>query len=195
MDTDSLMQLIYLGILLTVIGGSFLLSTRLKLSQMAQQAAIWFFIFVGVVAVYGLWDDISGTVAPRQTVMADGNGIVVDVPRRRDGHYHIVLGVNGVDVPFIVDTGATDLVLTQQDAERAGIDPDDLRFFGRAQTANGTVETAAIRLDEVTLGEIVDRNVPAVVNGGEMRQSLLGMSYLQEFGRIEIENNQLRLIR
>jgi aspartyl protease family protein len=195
MDTDTIMRAVYLVLLGTVIGGYFLLASRQRLSQTLQHAAIWFLIFVGGVLVYGIWEDVRDIATPRQSVVSDVNGVVVDVPRQRDGHYHLWLEVNGTDVEFIVDTGATDLVLTRRDAERVGLVAEDLRFLGEALTANGMVRTAAVRLDEVVLGEIVDRGVPAVVNEGEMHQSLLGMSYLQEFGRIEIENDQLRLIR
>ncbi|MGB3408418.1 MAG: TIGR02281 family clan AA aspartic protease [Jannaschia sp.] len=189
------MNLLYLVLLGAVIGGSFILANRHRMGQMLQQAALWFFIFVGFVVVYGFWNDIRDIAVPSQSVSVADGGVIVDVPRQRDGHYHLSLEINGVSVPFIVDTGATDLVLTREDAVRIGLDPESLRFFGRAMTANGSVETANVRLDRVVLGEIVDRNVTAVVNGGEMRQSLLGMSYLQTFGRIEIEDNELRLIR
>ncbi|MGB3556773.1 MAG: TIGR02281 family clan AA aspartic protease [Jannaschia sp.] len=195
MDTDTSLRLLYLGLFLAVIAFAFLISNRHRLGQVVQQGAVWFFIFVGFILIYGLWDDISDIAVPRQAVSTDGGSVIVDVPRLRDGHYHVVLEINGVDVPFVVDTGATDMVLTRADAEAVGLHPDDLRFLGQAFTANGSVETADVRLDEVVLGDILDRNVPAVVNGGEMRQSLLGMSYLQTFGRIEIENDQLRLIR
>ncbi|UWQ17149.1 TIGR02281 family clan AA aspartic protease [Jannaschia sp. M317] len=195
MDTDSTMRLIYLGLLGSVIGFYVFVSHRHRMGQMLQQAAIWFFIFVGFVVVYGFWNDIRDIALPGQSVVAEDGALVVSVPRQRDGHYHLTLIVNGATVPFIVDTGATDLVLTRQDAARVGLDPDTLRYLGRANTANGSVETAEVRLDEVQLGQILDRNVPAVVNGGDMRQSLLGMSYLQSFGRIEIENDELRLIR
>jgi aspartyl protease family protein len=195
MDADILMRAIYLGLLASVIGGYFLLASRKRMSQTLQHAAIWFLIFVGAVLAYGIWDDVRDIATPRQSVVSSADGVIVDVPRQRDGHYHVTLGVNGTPVEFIVDTGATDLVLTRADAERVGLAEEDLRFLGKALTANGTVRTAAVRLGEVTLGEIVDYDVPAVVNEGEMRQSLLGMSYLQAFGRIEIENDQLRLIR
>jgi aspartyl protease family protein len=127
-------------------------------------------------------------------MLVDG-ATVIEVPRERDGHYHMTLGVNGAPIRFIVDTGATDLVLSREDAARAGLDLDELRYFGRAFTANGEVRTAQVRLDEVRVGEIVDTFVPAVVNEGDMRVSLLGMSYLQEFGRIEIADDTLRLVR
>ena len=195
MTDDDTMRLIYLGLLGGVIGGYFLLANRHRMGQLVQQAAIWALIFVGAVLVYGVWDDVSRTAMPRQEVLSDEDGTVVEIPRSRDGHYHMVLGVNGEPVRFVVDTGASDLVLTQVDAERVGIDPDALRYLGRAFTANGEVRTADIRLDEVALGGLVDRDVRAVVNEGAMTQSLLGMSYLQQFGRIEIENDRLRLTR
>jgi aspartyl protease family protein len=195
MDMDLFMRAMYLGLLLAVVGGYFVLSGRQHITRSLQQAAIWFLIFVGVVLAYGIWEDVEGIASPRQSVVSGVDGVVVDVPRQRDGHYHLYLEVNGTPVDFIVDTGATDLVLTRRDAARIGLDLDGLDYQGEAYTANGTVRTAAVRLDEVVLGEIVDRGVRAVVNEGEMHQSLLGMSYLQEFGRIEIENDQLRLIR
>ena len=67
--------------------------------------------------------------------------------------------------------------------------------MGRAMTANGPVETATVRLDEISLGPITDSNVAAVVNGGEMGTSLLGMGYLQRFASIEISNGTLTLRR
>ncbi|UWQ20812.1 TIGR02281 family clan AA aspartic protease [Jannaschia sp. W003] len=196
MNDDQLMRLLFLGILGSVIALSLVVQNRHRLGAMVQQAAIWGLIFVGGVVVYGLWEDIARTAMPRQTVIAgDGGASVVEIPRSRDGHYHMVLDVNGAPLRFVVDTGASDLVLTSADAELAGVDMETLRFTGRAQTANGQVRTADVWLDAVALGGVVDRDVRAVVNEGEMQQSLLGMSYLQHFGRIEIENDRLRLIR
>jgi len=114
--------------------------------------------------------------------------------RSRDGHFYARLGINGVDIPFVVDTGATHMVLSKADAAKAGIDPDSLVYIGRANTANGQVRTARIRLDEVAFGERIDQRVPATVNGGELTTSLLGMSYLDRFSRIEIERDNLRLV-
>ncbi len=195
MSSDQTASLIYLTLLVGVIAGSFLVANRQKLSTVVQQGAIWFFIFVGAIVVFGMWDEVSQTVLPRQSVVVGDGEMVIEVPRSQDGHYHMVLDVNGAPIRFVVDTGATDLVLTQEDAARAGIDLEELRYFGTAYTANGTVRTADIRLDTVGVGEIVDANVPAVVNEGDMNVSLLGMSFLGEFGRIEIENDTLRLVR
>jgi aspartyl protease family protein len=112
-----------------------------------------------------------------------------------DGHYYISAEVNGASIRFVVDTGATDLVLSQEDAVRAGLDLDALQYSGRANTANGVVRTAFVELDTVRLGTAQDRNVRAVVNEGEMDGSLLGMGYLQKWGRIEIADGELILTR
>ena len=195
MSDDQTMRLVYLGLLGAVVGGYFLLANRHRMGQVAQQAAIWALIFVGAVLVYGVWDDVKRTAVPSQVVMRGEGATVVEVPRSRDGHYHMVLEINGAPVRFVVDTGASDLVLTADDARRIGLDPTALRYLGRAYTANGEVRTADVRLETVALGDLVDRDVRAVVNEGAMAQSLLGMSYLQHFGRIEIENGELRLTR
>ena len=81
------------------------------------------------------------------------------------------------------------------DAAAAGIDLDGLAYFGRAATANGTVRIAPVRLKTIELGPVSDKNFRAFVSEGKMPASLLGMSYLQNFSRIEIENGALVLTR
>lgn len=191
MDDFDNMRLIYLAVLLVVIGGWFFMQTREGLNKTLQHAAVWAMIFVGGAAAVGLWQDISQTTP--QMRLSDAGQIIV--PRSPDGHYYLSVELNGTDVRFVVDTGASDMVLTQSDATRAGLDLDQLTYLGRANTANGEVRTAFVRLDTVRLGDVTDRDVPAVVNGGEMEQSLLGMGYLQRWGRLEIANNELILTR
>ena len=186
-------QLIYLILLLAMVGGWFFMQTRQGLNRTLQYAAVWGMIFVGGAAAVGLWQDISRDARAPQFSVAGSDQIIV--PLARDGHYHIGLEVNGAPIRFVVDTGASDMVLTPADARRAGLDPDNLAYLGRANTANGQVRTAFVQLDEVTLGGIIDRNVPAVVNEGQMQQSLLGMGYLQRWGRIEIAGGELILTR
>ncbi|WP_372603306.1 TIGR02281 family clan AA aspartic protease [Actibacterium sp.] len=193
MSADDTARFIYLGLLLAAVGGYFLAHARKRPGRIAQQATVWGLIFLGVIAAAGLWGDIRQTVAPRQMVYADQGRIVV--PRGADGHYHVVAQINGVDVPFVVDTGAGELVLTRRDAQRVGLNPDGLSFRAQARTANGSVATAPVRLDRVQLGPFTDRNQRAWVNGGEMDTSLMGMGYLQHFDKIEITGTQLVLSR
>jgi len=193
MDGDTTARLIYLGLFLLVIGGYFIVANRDRMGQMARQASLWGLIFLGAIAGFGLWQDIRDDIIPRQSVFAEDARI--EVPRAFDGHYYLTLHIDGTPVQFVVDTGATDIVLSHEDAARIGIDLNTLIYSGSANTANGVVRTARTRLDELALGSIIDRNVPVWVNEGEMNGSLLGMAYLQRFERLEISNGKLVLER
>lgn len=186
-------NLAYLGLLLAALGGYLFVSNRDRLGQMARHALLWALIFVAVIAGIGLWDQISQTIRPSQTLAADGTEITL--PRQADGHYYARLSVNGVEIPFLVDTGATDVVLTRDAARAVGIDLDRLVFSGRAGTANGTVRTAPVRLDSVTLGGVTDHDLRAMVNDGDLDMPLLGMAYLSRFSHIEITGGALKLTR
>lgn len=161
--------------------------------SLSQRSADWGMGALGVLVALGLWGDLQEGSNPRQTVFAEGGRI--EVPLRSDGHYHLTLTLNGTPVEFVVDTGATSVVLSKDDARRAGIDVDNLTFTGFANTANGSVRTAEVWLDEIAVGPIVTRNFPVSVNGGEMGFSLLGMEYLNTFERIEISGGRLVLER
>ncbi|MBC7133881.1 MAG: TIGR02281 family clan AA aspartic protease [Roseovarius sp.] len=192
MDTIDLPSLVYLVILGAAVGLWFLAQNRAPRGRLLQHAAVWGLIFVGAIAAVGLWGDIRQTVQPRQSVLGETR---IEIPRAPDGHYYLTAEVNGVALRLVVDTGASQIVLSQQDARRAGIDTASLLYTGRAVTANGTVRTAPVRLDRVEVGPIRDTNVRAVVNGGEMAGSLLGMAYLQRFSRVEITGARLVLER
>lgn len=191
MTPDQILQLTYLVLLAAAIGGSYIFANKNNLGKVAQQAAIWGMIFVGTIAAIGLWGDISRDIAPRQAV----SGSEIVLPRAPDGHYYITLDINGAPVDFVVDTGASQVVLTQNDARRAGFDPADLRYLGIARTANGEVRTAAVQLDTVSVGPFTDTRLRATVNGGEMDKSLLGMTYLGLYDSISITDGKLILSR
>lgn len=185
-------NLIYLVVLGTMVVFWFVTNHRQSFRKNIQQGLAWLLIFLGVIAAYGMWGDIRSTVSPTATVHADTGNI--EVPRSPDGHYRMTLNVNDAPITFVVDTGATDIVLSKSDAAKAGLDPSALPFIGRAYTANGEVRTAPVTLDTVKLGDMLDRRVPASVNGGELEQSLLGMSYLQRFREITISGGKLILV-
>lgn len=192
MTSDSIASILYLSLLGLAILGYFIAANRETMGTALRQMALWGLIFMGVIAVAGLWPQIRDTVVPRQSMTATGS---LEVPQSGDGHYRVTLDINGEPVRFVVDTGASDMVLSQEDARAVGIDPDTLAYLGTAYTANGTVPMARVVLDSVALGPEVERDVGASVNGGEMFGSLLGMSYLSRFGRIAIENGVLTLTR
>ncbi|OYX45688.1 MAG: hypothetical protein B7Z02_00430 [Rhodobacterales bacterium 32-67-9] len=174
MDSNDLPRLVYLVLLLAVVGGYFLMESRRNLGK--------------TIAISGLWGDIRRGALPTEAVV---RGDTLEVPVAEDGHFYLTAEVNGTKVLFVVDTGASDIVLTERDAERVGLNPATLNYFGTAMTANGPVETAPVRLGTLSLGGLTDTNVPAVVNGGALDTSLLGMSYL---GRHEVTFTRDRLI-
>lgn len=178
MDSSDFPRFAYLVLLLIAVGGYVLVESRKNLGKTLHQAAIWAVIFLGAVAIAGLWPAIrraAGTATPMLT--AEG----IEVPVAPDGHFYVTALVNGAEVRFVVDTGASDIVLTLRDAERAGFDKAGLAFTGTAQTANGLVETANVRIGSFDLAGVVDENVAASVNGGELDTSLLGMRYLSRY--------------
>ncbi|MBF9036146.1 TIGR02281 family clan AA aspartic protease [Rhodobacterales bacterium HKCCE2091] len=193
MPDFDLPYLVYLSLFLAVIGGSYLLSQRRNIGRTLQYAGIWVLIFLGAILAVGAWDEISGIVAPQAAVSRDGD--TIRVPQAPDGHFYVTLEVNGADVRFVVDTGATEIVLRPEDAERAGIDPGALIFSGRAVTANGVVETAPVTLDRVSFGPFEETRVRALVNGAPLQESLLGMGFLGRFARLEIADGELILTR
>jgi len=193
MSGNDVGHLVYLVLLGSVILSYFLVSNRRNLGQTARHAVLWGLIFVGVIAGVGLWGDIRDDVLPQQSVFAEAGRI--EVPQARDGHFYLTAEVNGTPIRFVVDTGATDIVLSRDDAIRAGLNPDTLIYNGRAGTANGTVEIARAVTDTFAIGGVRDRDVSVSVNGGEMRGSLLGMAYLRRFDRIEIADGLLVLQR
>ena len=186
-------NLIYLLLLLAMVLSWFVAQNRRSLGKSAQHALAWGLIFVGVVAAIGVWDDIRQTLLPTQgMITAEGR---IEVPRSNDGHYYLTLHVNSKPVNFLIDTGASEVVISQFDAQKIGVDLENLDFIGRAMTANGEVRTAPTRVESIELGPVIDRNFRVWVNEGEMDKSLLGMAYLRQWDRIEITGNAVILSR
>lgn len=193
MSEFEIMHLVYLVALLVFVAFSLSPMFRANFWKTIQQLMIWALIFVGVVVVVGSWDNIRSAALPPQVAFSEDG--TIEIPKSYDGHFYVTALVNGAEIEFVVDTGASDLVLSQKDAITAGLDPENLDFYGRAKTANGEVRTAPVRLESVALGKFDDKNVRARVNGGDLDISLLGMSYLNRFPEITISRNRLVLSR
>ena len=190
MADDSVMRLVYLALLLAALGGWAVVEMRKNWGKTMKMILAWGMIFLGMMAVFGLWGDIQRGMKPRQQV---GNGVVT-LPRAQDGHYYAEVAINGKTVTFMVDTGASTVVLSPNDAAKVGIDPTKLAFMGQALTANGMVRTARVSLPNVTFGPFQEQVLPASVNQAPMDVSLLGMDYLGRF-QISIAGDEMVLKR
>jgi aspartyl protease family protein len=192
-DPDSQARFFYLAILGMVIASGVFYNYRDRLGAALQHAAIWALIFVGATIAYGFKDHFNAQLYPDAAQSIDNR--TISLRRSDDGHFYARLVVNGAEIRFMVDTGATNLVLSKQDANRIGIALDSLNFVLPADTANGRVFGAGVVLDRVELGDFVDVDVRAMVNGGEMDSSLLGMTYLDRFSSFSVEGKMMLLSR
>jgi aspartyl protease family protein len=173
-----------LGCVAVLIAGAFVLThgkqTRAIVGQMA-----------------GVRD--KATAGP-ETSDTDGSAIMTSGRRRvelaagRNNHYFAEAELNGRPVTVMVDTGASMVALTYDDARRAGIYPRDSEFVGRSSTANGIAKFAPVDIDRVSIGGIEVRNVrAAVMEDGKLETSLLGMSYLSKLGSVAMKSGRLVL--
>lgn len=112
----------------------------------------------------------------------------------RSGHFRTEARVDGRDLDFLVDTGATVIALTQKDAERIGIRPFLSDYTTSVNTANGPAKAARARIGRIDIGGVVVRDVDALVMPeGALQQNLLGMAYLSKLKRFEYSSGNLVL--
>jgi aspartyl protease family protein len=110
-----------------------------------------------------------------------------------DGHFWADGEVNGRTVRFLVDTGATAVALTPEDAQRLGIDPADLHYGYKVVTAGGQIRAASVHLASITVAGARLDNVDALVIEKGLDTSLLGMTYLGRLSRFEATRGALVL--
>jgi aspartyl protease family protein len=126
--------------------------------------------------------------------MPAAHGHTVEIRAGAHGHHYASVEINGRSVAMMVDTGASIVALTFEDAERAGLHIRDRDYTHRVNTANGLARIAPVTLDRVSIGEIVVRNVPAAVSEpGKLTTSLLGMSFLSRLQRVDMRRGVLVL--
>jgi len=166
---------------------------REGMTPLGREIMRWIMILTVALAIFNFGDTLVSPFRNTQSVnLSQG---VIELPREANGHYYLTAQINGTEVQFVVDTGASGIVLSQEDAARAGLDADRLAYIHTANTANGTVRIAPVVLASFDVDGITDENVRAYVNEGELSGSLLGMSYLRRYEKIIITRDMLRLER
>ena len=134
------------------------------------------------------------TTPDRQSTTGQRPDGAVVIRAGRHGHFATRAEVNGRSIEVMVDTGASTVALTYEDAAAAGIFPSNADFRHRVSTANGTARVAAVMLDRVSIEGITVRNVRAVVaEPGRLETTLLGMSFLGQLRRAEMSRGVLTL--
>ncbi len=145
-----------------------------------------------------------GLPAPHEAVAARGasaphvprprSGPTVEIKAGAHGHFQASAEINGRPVDVLVDSGASIVALTYDDARRAGVYVRDSDYTQRVSTANGLARVAPVLLDRVSLGNVTVRNVPAAVSEpGSLGVTLLGMSFLSRLSRVDMRAGVLVL--
>ncbi|MEO3428787.1 TIGR02281 family clan AA aspartic protease [Pelagibius sp. CAU 1746] len=193
-------QLVKLSAIVVVCSSGLLFLRRVPLRETLRNAAIWAGIAGVLLIGYTYRDDFSGVgsrlggeLLPSRAVELGAGE--VEIRAGRDGHFTVTAEVNGQPVDFLVDTGASDIVLGPDDARRLGYDPALLSFTRQYQTANGVGRGAPVRLDSLAVGPIVFNDLPASVNEASMGESLLGMTFLRRLDSYEVRGDRLILRR
>jgi aspartyl protease family protein len=133
----------------------------------------------------------SSVAAP--SAPSDGDGWEYVVEAGAHGHFVLDATVNGVPLAFLVDTGASEIMLTLDDARALGFLPQDLDFSQRFRTANGEVRGAPVRLRELRIGQFSLYDLDASVNEAPLAISLLGMSFLEQLAGYHVDDGRLIL--
>jgi aspartyl protease family protein len=201
-ENDDFASLVWYGVLALVLGAAFL-SNRARLGTNLRYLAIWLVAVLALVTIYvyryELQDAaarVSGGLLPGSPVAsrsADGR-LQVTLIRSRDRHFRARGSVNGAAVAFLVDTGASDVVLSRRAAIAAGIDVDRLVDSAQVTTANGRTTAAPVTLDEIEIAGIKRQRVHALVaRTGSLDGNLLGMSFLETLSAFEFRGDRLVL--
>ncbi|MBX6426433.1 MAG: TIGR02281 family clan AA aspartic protease [Variibacter sp.] len=136
-------------------------------------------------------DRVMAEIAPGRPAV---RGHTVEVVRGRTGEFQITAHVNGARITTVLDTGASAIVLTQEAARAVGLPLEVLNYSVQVETANGRTRAAPVTLDRVAVGSIVERAVPALVaQPGQLKITLLGMSFLNRLESWEVRGDKLVL--
>lgn len=135
----------------------------------------------------------GSTTPPPSVALRATDAHTVTLRTRQNGHYYAEVQVNGTPIRFLVDTGASTVLLTAADARRAGINPNTLKYTHRAETANGVISLAPIVLQRVSIGPIEVENVHGAVTQADAGISLLGMTFLGRLSGYEVRDGALTL--
>jgi aspartyl protease family protein len=128
---------------------------------------------------------------PRAPV-SSGRSLMVDAGR--DGHFAVQSRVDGVFTDFLIDTGASLVVLRESDAANAGLRPMPADYTAVVSTANGKAKAAPVKIDRIEVGGITVYDVPALVMSDDiLGKNLLGMAFLSRLRRYEVADGRLVL--
>lgn len=203
LDNDEFARLVGLLPFIALLGSGILIGRRHTLGKVARDLATWLVLILGLVVVWlyrgdlqSLGQRVLAALLPGRPIVSTpvGGDTEVILHKSMNGHFEAEVVINGQTVSMLVDTGASSVSLSWEDARKVGLNPENLAYSASVRTANGAATAAAVKLAQVSLGPINRRNVPALVaTEGRLEQSLLGMSFLTTLGSMRMREDELRL--
>ncbi len=180
------------------VAGLLLALFRERFSKALLAALIWtavaLVLLIGYTYRFELRDVADRVLAELIPGRAATRGQTVDIARSRGGDFSVNAQINGARVAMVLDSGASAVVLTQEAAKAAGLPLEVLEYSVSVDTANGRTRAAPVTLDRLAVGGIVERSVPALIaQPGQLKTSLLGMSFLNRLQSWEVRGEKLLL--
>lgn len=192
-DGIGMSGLFYDGLLLAFVGAGLWAHVSSSPGVALRHLATWVIIF-GILALgYSVWTGGGRLGGELDTARGVNEGDSISFRADMSGHYYVRAKVNGTDILFMVDTGATDVALTRADAIAIGLPVDRLNYTMPYKTANGTAYGAVVRLSTIELGPIVQNNIMGSVLPNGLGHSLLGMSFLNRLTGYKVVRGVLTL--
>ena len=180
-----------------------ILGSGMRFGDIARQMMIWAIIILALMTGYlfryeaqDFASRLTGGLLPGSPIsrIGDDGRQQVTIIRSASGHFEVRAAVNGKPLRFLVDTGASNIVLSHRDAVAIGINPATLRFIIPVFTANGRALSAEARIDVLAIGSIVRSNKKVLVSApGALNESLLGISFLQTLSSYEVRGDRMIL--
>lgn len=191
-------SLAYKIAILVFVSGTVLTLFRERLTEAFTAALLWvavgLFLVVGYSYRFELHEIADRVLAELVPGHVTSRGRTVAVARSNGGEFAVSAEINGARIPMVLDTGASSVVLTRDDAKAAGLPLEVLNYSVNIDTANGRTRAAPVTLDRVAIGTLVERSVEALVaQPGQLKTSLLGMSFLNRLQSWEVRGDRLLL--
>ena len=136
-------------------------------------------------------DRVLSDLFPSKAINKNQEQLILNIAQ--DGHYYLNIKIKNHEVRFMIDTGASDVVIDEKIALKLGYDLQKINYDKVFQTANGQSYGASISFDEVDVSGVKFYNVQASITNSNLVIPLLGMSFLQKFYKYEFFRDKLIL--
>jgi len=188
---------IYLLILIIVLLMGFS-NRQMPAQKIIKYIAIWTAIGLALLAFYSFRFEISDTkerissdLFPSKAINKNNEQLIISISQ--DNHYYLTVKINNESVKFMIDTGASDVVIDKKLALKLGINIENLYYDKIFRTANGEVAGASTYFNEIDVAGVKFYNVSASITSSELTVPLLGMSFLKRLYKYEFYRDKLVL--